>query len=961
MLLERRHGVSRKFLHILPCNQSVVIPVTSSESFIVTCFDANHCPGSVMFYFEGQFGNVLYTGDFRINSQILLICQELSKKVDLLYLDNTYCNPRFRFPNRRECFKDILDIITKHKTHRVIIGVRKLGKEQLLGMLGTSLNETVTVSPERYHLCNAIFSTNVFATCNLYKKPTRLSTAPLHLVAKQIVEFNKIFPTIGIIPSALFSGTTERKQNPNIFVVPYSDHSNYIELIQLVSTLRPAKVVPIVTSTTDQFDTDIIDRLDMSCFDPYLFSERPKTTEISISKGMTFDNSCMSQKLCEPSPAFSEINNKRKKKIPANSMKKKAKGVIYYEDLSFNYGPGTRSSVSHKGMNHSVSLGISTPNDNVQETSSEFIPQQTKIFPKKTSDSHKEMNHSVSLGISTPNDNVQETSSEFIPQQTKIFLKKTSDSHKEMNHSVSLGISTPNDNVQETSSEFIPQQTKIFPKKTSDSHKEMNHSVSLGISTPNDNVQETSSEFIPQQTKIFPKKTSPLKLRTENSYENTSEVNPKLESDSSETVNFFPQENRIGDVLAGNNESDLAAHSVKESYIQETMSSHSHRRKRTAQKRSPQMQMNLINTPESNSSAEIIPTLVPVPPENSDPDMYKKNETGQVNAENDKFHHASNIEIQEKTVLLPQQITMATDRSLDSSPVKQRARRALCKENKTYKLTPKLGLLSLRSQRKSAKNKHFHRPAAFMNRKEDTRVLNKLGSFQKKKREIKNLKTLRKDLKDEGTSKGAALEDEFKLFFTNAIISTLRQVVKEEQPDDFTAQSRDTCTAESNLSSQGVHLAETDEVVLAAVKEECRIDSAPMSKTGENGFLRSIESKEKSSHSTGKTNNTLTGEGKSLGFAAKAIGCCSDSRTNHDYEAELILHVHGKETSAATCIKNIKLCSNCFTKRFFRDTGVVSKTACFFCDKTHHNPRRSYKLSVDTFFKTDSVKKWFHT
>lgn len=61
-----------------------------------------------MFLFRGEFGCLLYTGDFRWETtskraeigRTMLLNALKDDVVDILYLDNTYCNPSYAFPSR---------------------------------------------------------------------------------------------------------------------------------------------------------------------------------------------------------------------------------------------------------------------------------------------------------------------------------------------------------------------------------------------------------------------------------------------------------------------------------------------------------------------------------------------------------------------------------------------------------------------------------------------------------------------------------------------------------------------------------------------------------------------------------------------------------------------------------------------------------------------------------------------
>ncbi|CAK8575552.1 unnamed protein product [Lathyrus sativus] len=275
----------------------------SSSNFTtvhVTAMDACHCPGSVMLLFSGDFGCVLYTGDFRweADCEKARITKDMlsdaldAHGVDVVYIDNTYANPTYDFPTRSVATQQAIDIISSHPDHDVIIGINTLGKEDLLVQISSALNILIWVWPERLQTMHLLGLPDIFTTDTTL---TRVRAVPMYSFSIDTLEaLNRICPTtrptIGILPSGLpwvknslkksefLSGSfltsrykrsrrsanstqvqinkqigkagSPKKFDQYIFSVPYSDHSNFAELEGFIKFVKPTRLKGIVSSSS---------------------------------------------------------------------------------------------------------------------------------------------------------------------------------------------------------------------------------------------------------------------------------------------------------------------------------------------------------------------------------------------------------------------------------------------------------------------------------------------------------------------------------------------------------------------------------------------------------------------------------------------------------------------------------------------------------------------------------------
>ncbi|KAM6093316.1 protein artemis isoform 2-T4 [Theristicus caerulescens] len=221
-----------------------------------------------MFLFEGANGTVLYTGDFRLAKgeaarMELLHSGTRVKDIQSVYLDTTFCDPKFyHIPSREECLKGILELVRSWTSltryHVVWLNCKAAyGYEYLFINLSEELGIKVHVNkldmfrnmPEilyhvttdrhtQIHACRHPRDDDCFRGNRLPCGMTCQNGTPLRIIS--------------IKPSTMWFGERIKKTNvivrtgESTYRACFSFHSSYSEIKDFLSYICPVNVYPNV-------------------------------------------------------------------------------------------------------------------------------------------------------------------------------------------------------------------------------------------------------------------------------------------------------------------------------------------------------------------------------------------------------------------------------------------------------------------------------------------------------------------------------------------------------------------------------------------------------------------------------------------------------------------------------------------------------------------------------------------
>ncbi|RPB04492.1 hypothetical protein L873DRAFT_1359962 [Choiromyces venosus 120613-1] len=156
------YAEKEKKLKVIPLETPTMVEIGSGKSLRVTLFDANHCPGAVMFLIEGDGKAILYTGDIRaekwwvdyLKRHPILVPYVMGWKIlDKIYLDTSFAG-RSKihevFRSKQEGIHELLSQVQKYPQDTIFhLNTWTFGYEEAWVALASAFDAKIHLSD--YH------------------------------------------------------------------------------------------------------------------------------------------------------------------------------------------------------------------------------------------------------------------------------------------------------------------------------------------------------------------------------------------------------------------------------------------------------------------------------------------------------------------------------------------------------------------------------------------------------------------------------------------------------------------------------------------------------------------------------------------------------------------------------------------------------------------------------------------
>lgn len=313
------HEYGSTFRHRIVQHQEQKKETTNDDSsnyVNITFYDANHCPGACIIFIELPDGETahLHTGDMRyhprFDSYPLLSKFAKERKLDLVYLDTTYCNPKHDFLTQEEAVNSIAsqtqELLSENSQSDrsqktlVLLSCYSIGKEKVLYEASKRSDQLIYVSEKKWKMLRCIQEdrskyenkngeeqqheedhTNIIERCTREPSESDLHVVSMGLAGEMWPYFQPNFPNLAKYVEALSSHTEydkvvafiptgwadasnwnkknaistkvvrlspSRSLHVEVRLISYSEHSTFPELVSFVQYLKPRKIIPTVYS-----------------------------------------------------------------------------------------------------------------------------------------------------------------------------------------------------------------------------------------------------------------------------------------------------------------------------------------------------------------------------------------------------------------------------------------------------------------------------------------------------------------------------------------------------------------------------------------------------------------------------------------------------------------------------------------------------------------------------------------